>query len=102
MLIQVIQMLLVVRNLLLQLLKLLLLFLPNVEVLVGLLAFAEGVPISSKNKSAPPAKYRPLMPGFHFWGEGFLPLSRAPRPGCPGVSFAHSASGSGDGSAGWV
>ena len=48
MLIQVIQMLLVVRNLLLQLLKLLLLLLTNVEVLVGLLAFAEGVPISSK------------------------------------------------------
>ena len=44
MLIQIIQMLLVVRNLLPQLLKLLLLFLMNVEVLVGLLTFAEGVP----------------------------------------------------------
>lgn len=39
-------MLLVVRNLLLQLLKLFLLFLTNVEVLVGLLAFAEGIPES--------------------------------------------------------
>ena len=43
MLIQLIQVLLVVCNLLLQLLKLFLLFLPDVEILVGLLAFAEGV-----------------------------------------------------------
>ena len=48
MLIQFIQMLLVVLNLLPQLLKLLLLFLTNVEILVGLLAFAEGVPVSSR------------------------------------------------------
>ena len=41
-------MLFVIRNLLLQLLKLLLLSLTDVEVLVGLLAFAEGVPVSSK------------------------------------------------------
>ena len=45
MLIQLIQMLLVVGNLLLQLLKLLLFFLANVEVLVGLLALAEGVAV---------------------------------------------------------
>ena len=45
MLIQLIQMLLVVGNLLLQLLKLLLLFLTHVEVLIGLLALAEGVAV---------------------------------------------------------
>ena len=45
MLIQLIQMLLVVGNFLLQLLKLLLLFLTHVEVLVGLLALAEGVAV---------------------------------------------------------
>ena len=45
MLIQLVQMLLVVGNLLLQLLKLLLLFLTNVEVLIGLLALAEGVAV---------------------------------------------------------
>ena len=45
MLIQLFQMAFVVFNLLLQLLKLFLLFLTHVEVLVGLLALAEGVAV---------------------------------------------------------
>ena len=48
MLIQLIQMFLVVRNLLLQLLQLFLLFLTNVVILIGLLAFAESVSMSSE------------------------------------------------------
>ena len=43
MLIQIIQMLLVILDLLLQFLQLLLLLLSNVEVLIGLLAFAKGI-----------------------------------------------------------
>ena len=48
MLIQLIQMFFVIRNLLLQLLQLLLLFLMNVEILIGLLAFVESVSMLSE------------------------------------------------------
>lgn len=93
-------MLLVVLNLLLQLLKLLLLLSTNVEVLVGLLAFAEGVPLLLKRISIN-ARHRSVILE-NASGAKNLPLSRTPRPSCPSVSFAHSAGGGGEGSAGWV
>ena len=92
-------MLLVVRNLLLQLLKLLLLFLTNVEVLVGLLAFVEGIPIASRYVRVN-TRYRRATHGDASGGWGrYQPLRGTPRPGCPSGSFGHSAGGGVDGSA---